>query len=182
MCALYNDNCSFPSSTMIDLEQWRASIGLHNAGSSRALARIPGKRRLAGSVYQLAETWLLTLAATIMELPEQCPLLLLLKCYSLLLGVIACIAACTRKLRQTSVSELVCFGSSLSLSLLQVQSGDVERSLIALAILLIMAGDVEQNPGPRIGMCFDAVCVCVCVRTHACMCVHACLCRYTQGW
>ena len=133
---------------MIDLGQWRASIGIHNAASSRALARIPGKRHLAGSSQQLAETWAIMLTSLFREQFGQYQLLIDMIRYTLLIGVLMCIAAFNCKHRQTDISDVLYCGWFLSVSLLQMLSGDLERSLSALAILLIMAGDVEQNPGP----------------------------------
>ena len=133
---------------MIDLSQWRASIGLHNAASSRSLARIPGKSRLAGLTQQLAERWAIMLASLLRERFGRYQLLIDMVCYTLLIGVLMCAAEFNYKLRQTGISDVLHGGWFLSVSLLQVLPGDVERSLSALAILLIMAGDVEQNPGP----------------------------------
>ena len=151
---------SLPSSAMIDLCQWRASIGLHHAAGSRALARTPGKRRLAGSAQQLAETLAIALASLLMGLVAQCQLLIDAICHSLLIRVLTCVAVFDCKLRQTGVSDVVCGGWFLSVSLLQALSVDLERSLSALAILLIMAGDVEQNPGP--GTCIGVYMIIFC--------------------
>ena len=133
---------------MIDLGQWRASIGLHNAASSRALARILGKSHLTGSSQQLAEKFAMMLASLLRERFGQCQLLIDMICYILLIGVLMCVAAFNCKHRQTDISDVLHGGWFLSVSLLQMLPGDMERSLSALAILLIMAGDVEQNPGP----------------------------------
>ena len=148
---------SLPSSAMIDLCQWRASIGFHHAAGSRALARTPGKRRLAGSAQQLAETVAIALASLLVA---QCQLLFDSICHALLIRVLTFVAVFDCKLRQTGVSDVVCGGWFLSVSLLQALSGDLERSLSALAILLIMAGDVEQNPGP--GTCIGVYMIIFC--------------------
>ena len=143
----------------IDVETWRARIGLYHAVSvGRYLKKQQQTAQRRMTCWNLAGPGILN------AVPG-----LFLSCFIVLMFVDFIFHLCKKYRIVRNISlHFITNGMKLCHEIVTTSAAlsPQKSSLVALSLLLIVAGDVELNPGPREGVvAYICVCVTICARS-----------------